>query len=273
MLENDKRSRWWGQFTIDIGQTMQWQIGPLKLALQRQANEWQIAFQQEEDDEDNGADWQQQLMETDINELNYANVERHTFNQTEDTAWILPALADRPVIIRPWTPLYIPAGEETIIFTSLPLWIRIDVGHPPKTLRDLAIRRPPDTWFGPSTMKGELCYASRTHGRLNFENISLQVHRAITQIHIRNRAAGPLQLERLSLPVPYLSLFETAEGLLWTQTVSMVRTRETDLGMAAFQVEKRPPENARNPKLVSGPRNAPGQNMIIRAFGALFKSL
>jgi hypothetical protein len=155
------------------------------------------------------------------------------------------------------------------VFVSSPLWVRIEVGDPPVKLQEIPIVRPSDTWFGPTTMEGELCYASRTYARLNLENIPVRVHRAITQIIIDNKADTQLLVERLNLPVPFLSLFEASNGFLWTEAVAMIRTRDT--GMAAFQIGKRPPEEASAAKLVSEPREKPDQNMVIRAFGALFR--
>ena len=265
---NEYQAGWWGQFSVNEGQTIQWQIGPLKLAVQRLLNEWQIAYERDESLAEEANGWQLDQTAPDVNSLGYAHTERYTFDQTSPTLWVLPALADRPVVTRPWAPFYVTAGEETVMFVSSPLWVRVAVDDPPKNLQEIPIRRPSDTWFGPSTMEGELCYASRTHGRLNFENVLLQPHRAITQVTISNRAISQLLVERLSLPVPFLSLFESSDGLLWTQGVTMVRARETE--MATFDVEKGPPVQARPVKLVSEPRQIPGQNMVIRAFGVLF---
>ena len=57
-----------------------------------------------------------------------------------------------------------------MIYVSTPLWVRVDVHDPPQFLQEIPVIRPSDTWFGPSTREGELGYAGRTHGRLNFEN-------------------------------------------------------------------------------------------------------
>lgn len=269
MVQNDQnRVGWWGRFSVNEEQTIQWQIGPLKLAVQRLLNEWQIAYERDETLAEEANGWQLDQTAPDVNTLGYAHTERYTFDQTSPILWVLPALADRPVVTRPLNPFYIASGEKTVVFVTSPLWVSIAVDDPPKKLQEMPIRRPSDTWFGPSTMEGELCYASRTHGRLNFDNVPLQPHRAITQVTISNRAISQLLVERLSLPVPFLSLFESPDGLLWTQAVTMVHTRET--GMATFDVEKSPPAQASQVKLVSEPRQIPGQNMVIRAFGVLF---
>jgi hypothetical protein len=47
----------------------------------------------------------------------------------------------------------------------------------------------------------------------------------------------------------------------------MVQNRETSL--AEFQIQKKPPLSAVNPKLISKPRQEPQKSMLIRAFSAL----
>ncbi|MBN1994131.1 MAG: hypothetical protein JW953_15645 [Anaerolineae bacterium] len=269
--DDPHRVGWWGQFNVDSGQTIQWEIGPLKLAIQRLPNEWQIAYEQDETLAEENNEWEQKTTATNLETLGYANLKRYPFQQTHNPLHLLPALADRPVVTRPWTPLHIIANEEAVMFVSSPLWVRLTVADPPKQLLEIPVRRPSDTWFGPSTMEGELCYASRTQGRLNFENIPLQTHRAVTQVTIRNQAKSALVVERLSLPVPYLSLFATAEGVLWTETVTMACTRDT--GMAACDIGAIPPPQASQARLINEPRQKPGQNMIVRAFGALFSQI
>ena len=266
---NDHRSTWWGRYVLEAGQTAQWTINALNLAVQRLPNEWQLAYDQDDLVDPETTGWSHSLDWVDLGELNWTNTERHVLLQTGDTLWLRPILADRPVVTRPVTPLFVPAGEDTTIFVSTPLWLSLEVGEPPKSLKEVPIRRLSDTWFGPSTMEGELCYAGRTFARVSLENIPRRVHRAITQVTVHNRAASQLLIERLSLPVPYLSLFETSDGSLWTQAVTLVRTRDT--GEANLHVEPEPPDEAKQASLISEPRQQPGHQTVIRAFGALFR--
>ena len=128
--------------------------------------------------------------------------------------------------------------------------------------------RPSDTWFGPTTMDGELCYASQTYARLNLENLPIGPHHAITQVTIQNRAESQLLVEQLKLPVPYLALFEASDGLLWTQGITMTRSRDTD--MADLQIEKGAPDYAGTLKLLSDARQTTSIKTAIYAFGTLF---
>ena len=265
---NQHQAGWWGKFKAEPGQTLQWEIGSLNLAIQRLTYEWQIAYEQRDPRLDEINTWQHNSTASNLDPLEYAHLERYTFNETSECLAVMPALADRPVITRPLNPFYVVSNQEAVVYVSTPLWVRIDAHDPPQFLQEIPVIRPSDTWFGPSTREGELGYASRTHGRLNFENITAQTHRATTQVIIRNRTGTSLLIERLSLPVPYLALFESAEGQLWTQTVIMTSTRET--GMANFDIEPNPPEQAGQVNQIGEPRLYSPRNMIIRAFGVLF---
>jgi hypothetical protein len=149
------------------------------------------------------------------------------------------------------------------------LWLQIEVGDDLIPLLEIPILRPSDTWFGPTTMEGELCYASRTNARLHLENAPIGPHHAVTQVSIQNRAGTQLLVEHLKLPVPYLTLFEASDGLLWTQGVTMTRSRDTD--MADFQIEQSPPKRAGVVKRLSQARQTTSIKTAIYAFGALFR--
>ncbi len=266
---NQQRSTWWGQYSLDVNQTALWEIGPLKLAIQRHVDEWQIAHEPLLDANPDTTNWQFQPSALNIDTFDYTKTERYANSETTETVWLRPRLADRALVSRPVTPLYVPAGETATIFVRSPLWLRIEVGDSLIPLQELPILRPSDTWFGPTTMEGELCYASLTSARLNLENLPIGPYYAVTQVTIRNRAETQLLVERLKLPVPYLALFEATNSLLWTQGVTMIRSRDTD--MADLQIEQRPPEHAEAVKLLSEPRQSTSIKTTIYAFGALFR--
>lgn len=264
-------SKRWGQpVELALEQTAIWEIGPLKLAVCRWPREWQLAYRRSDPFAQDYTNWNLNVAGEEINVDEYDGTERFVFAQAESPVQLAPALADRPFVTRPILPMFVPPGEETTIYLSSPLWVCIQVGDPPKEIRETPVYRPSDTWFGPSTMEGELCYASRTLGRLNYENMPMYAHRAFTQVVIRNRAHNPLSVERFSLPVPYLSLFEADNGLLWTEAVTLEHSRDTE--MAAMHLEKEPPALAANARPVAQPRQIPGHNLMVRAFGSLFRS-
>ena len=84
---------------------------------------------------------------------------------------------------------------------------------------------------------------------------------------IVNNSDEPLLLERLSLPVPFLSLYSSEGGTLWTNGVTMCRESDTDI--AEITVSEAPPPTEYITHRLTGPRRIAEKNMFIRAFGAL----
>jgi hypothetical protein len=65
---------------------------------------------------------------------------------------------------------------------------------------DQPTHRPSDTWFGPTTMTGELCYAIRTSVRLNLENLPARPGRAISVVQVKNQSRTDLKVEKPRVP-------------------------------------------------------------------------
>ncbi|HLA40420.1 MAG TPA: hypothetical protein VJ417_10500, partial [Candidatus Glassbacteria bacterium] len=196
-----------------------------------------------------------------------AEMTRVSLKSTAEVIEIMPALADRPVVVRPEKPFYVLPGEEVTFYVGTPLWIRIESGRQKARLVDLPLHRPSDTWFGPSTMVGELCYASRIFGKLTPEEISFRPHRAHTAILLRNRSAGSVLLDRFNLPVPNLSLYYDQNGNLWTQTVSLeMGEKEQE---ASLRLNANAPKEALAARHLAGPRQKPEQNILTRTLGYL----
>ena len=263
-VDTQSPSTWWGKFNFEQKQSKQWCIGPLNLIVRRLNNEWQIAHERSDDIKLN---WKivntEQLPET------LDNNSRYVFQETTGQLTITPLLADRPVIARPRMPFNLPAGEEATLYVSSPLWLKLATGQSSeKELEDIAIQRPSDTWFGPSTQEGELCYASATHCRLNLDELPPQAHRAITPVLIRNNADTVLVVERLNLPAPLLPLYTDAANQLWTPKITLIRERDGDL--AQLKIDDKAPDAASQAEQISSPRNDATDNALFRAFNTVF---
>lgn len=260
----DRSRVWWGKFNVEQGRVLRWRIGPLTLWLRRLAREWQLAHVRGEEAENSQA-LEVGASESDWDAAAPVNLERFVFRQTAAAIELAPMLADRPVVTRPVMPFYLSGGEEATVYVSSPLWVRIAAGG--VLLKEIGTQRPSDTWFGPSTRVGEVCYASRTHCRLSADELPWRPYRAVTPLLIRNRNQQPLLIDRLNLPVGYLSLFTSEQGTLWTQTVTIRRDQGAD---AVMDVATAPPLEAGATQLVSRPRSEPEKGGVIRAFTSLF---
>lgn len=255
---------WWGEFNLPKERAARWKVGPLTVWIIRFQQEWGIAYERQ--DESFGAATEVNLSVSLDDIADGAILDRYFFRSKTGAFTISPAPADRPVVTRPVEPFHLFPGEETTIFVSSPLWIRFETKQPRQLLQEIPIYRPSDTWFGPSTREGELCYASRTNCRLSLDNLPVRSHRAITPVRINNKRKTPLLLERLSLPVNYLSVFAAPRNLFWTENIAMDRKEEEAV---TVQIGKGPPSQAGGGTLVCGPRNQAEKRMLTRALSAL----
>lgn len=268
--KTEKLSQWWGKFEIPVNTSAQWQIEPLSFAIQHLDKEWRISHQRDSNDDVFADQWQ-----FDRNEFvpeNYPKTTRYVFRKSTSTIEIKPQLADRTIVTKPATPISLVPGEEVVLYVSTPLWLQFEIGgQDSSSLDELAIHRMSDTWFGPSTREGEFCYASKTSGRINLENMLIKPNRAITPLIIRNLGADKFLLERVALPVPLLSLYATPSGQLWTQPATLIR--EDSGGMAELKLGKDAAKEAKDAVRINKARIQPEKGMLVRAFSAMFDSI
>lgn len=265
MPEDSKQpAAWWGDYTLETGQPMTWEIGGQRIQVIRLEREWQVVCEKLEQETD---EWH---LDADAGPLD-DSLPRHrvVFRETGAKLRIAPRLADRPVVSRPSLAFSVPPGEQATLFLSSPLWAHLQVHEPLVSLQEIALLRPSDTWFGPTTGgDGEFCYASRTQGRLALEEVPRRMHRAITPVVVCNNASTAFTLERINLPVPYLRLYQGARGFLWTQSVTM--RREEDEAHATIEISDGAPEAAQPATLLENPRVEPEGRTLLRAVSALF---
>jgi hypothetical protein len=152
--------------------------GPLTLKLFREAADaWHLWMSREEWDETQAAE--ARGGDTGCPDARRRVIERFVFNQQPEARCACrPMLADRPVVVRARQSVFIPPGEEAMLYLSTPVWVSIDLGEPARALREIPVLRLSDTWFGPSTREGELCYAARTHARNHLDQVPRRPHRA-----------------------------------------------------------------------------------------------
>lgn len=263
--KTDEDLRWWGEFEIPSNAWRRWQIGPLTLWVQRRESEWRLARQ--EDAGDVEPDLSQANLPAAEGPAESATLERVASHRLGERLIVAPRLADRPVVVRPETSFRLASRGEAELYVGTPLWVCLETSEPVHRLLDVPTRRPSDSWFGPSTTEGELCYAGRTGARLRRDNLPASPYRAVTRVRLRNHAGDDLLLERLNLPVPNLALFCGGGGRLWTQTVSV--ERGADGKLAEVRIEEDPPAEAEAAERLAEPRVAMARNVFSRALGAL----
>ena len=271
---------WWGKATIASNEGGFWQVGPRGVSIVRTDREWRVQHGILPAFADTGSAGQEPVdasgrtvpMPADAvralaGHLQSPETTRHGFRDSTGPLHVQPALADRPIVIQPDDPLMVPAGEAVTLYVSTPLWVRVAVGPEATTLQEFPSRRLSDTWFGPNTQQGDLCYAARTAGRLDLDLIPRRYHRVITPITVRNRGRETLPVERIQLPSKYLSLYETDDRFLWTDALTLAR--ESDDEGASVKVEKGAPPDIPDAHRLHPPREAPKSGIVMSTFRTL----
>ncbi len=254
---------WWGEKRVALNTVGKWRIGPLKLYAERRRNEWRIGREPKELFDDDSYSFE--IVESIPSK---AEVERFVFSTTADQILLTPYLAKKPIITRPVSPVNLPPKETVVFFAGAPVWVNIAVGNSPISLTTIPIARPSDTWFGPDTLEGELCYAIRTAARIRIEELPFIPWHAITPLSITNLDDKILTLDRIKMPIPNLTCYESNDSFLWTSKVKV--DRKNNAASVSVTIDDSPPAEAGEITLLSHPRIQPMGDGVTRTLSSFF---
>lgn len=257
---------WWKDWPLEPESGAVWEIGPLALEVFRGSEEWVIGQRTRSDELDPQPPWSYTRTESRPAE---GDLERFVCGQTTDELRLTPRVADRSVVARPRTPLHLLPSEKLTIYVSSPVWVEASIGG--RILMEVPSRRLSDTWFGSSTREGEVAYALNTIARSTLAEVRHLPYRAITPVLVRNESSEQLHLDRMSLSVPYLSIYATAEGALWTERLELAS--RDDHEMATLDAGSGPPNEAGGAVRVSGARQDRSDGLLVRAFSSILRTL
>ena len=252
---------WWSEITLRPSEGLKWILGSLDLVVYRSTEEWLVAHQSTERPEDDSK-WQ--LAAVSEPPEDYRALMRFVTAASGNKIRLRPCAADRSVVVRPRVPLHILPGERSKIYVSSPAWVDVRVGKPGQTLCEVPVKRLSDTWFGPSTLEGEIAYALKTQARVEIAEVPRRSYRLITPTEIRNRGDDVLLIDRINLPVPYLSVYATPDGTLWSNSVKLEQGATSEL--ASLKVREGAPGEAKSARRLSAPRLVAEKNFLVRAF-------
>jgi hypothetical protein len=264
---------WWGRYAFELGARRHWRIGSLSLWITRLEHEWQVAHCWSDDPFDGSLE----IARDDVEPPAELMPRRYLFTGNPSHLILTPRVADRPVVTRPELPLIIPGGESATIYMASPLWVEFAVelagqsgkpDKPPPSFAELPVWRASRTWFGDNTLEGTLCYAARTRARV--EPGDVRGPRITTAVRVSNEHGEPLQVERLALPLPQMSVFRDAQGQLWTEAASVPYA---GVGTGPARIESAAPREAGPVSLVSRPRQDRQTNLLARAISAALRGV
>jgi hypothetical protein len=265
MPTNAKKSKpWWGTFQVPLDTCARWEIGPLSLWMERRREYWTVVRDRDADPFLNRSNV---IMPVEPpREPAPGKTQRFGASGESGSLKIRPMHADRPVVITPEQPFTLPPKRTVHLYVSLPLWYQVIDGEEGGPLIDEAVVRPSDTWHGPNTLVGQICYASRT--RANVELVGRLPHRVVAPLEVRNGSETDLRVERIKLPTPHLSILADERGELWAEAV--VFEKAEGQAQAGIRIEPDPRPQGQQLEVLSAPRLRAEKKFVWHAFGEIF---
>lgn len=267
-------STWWGRHGLALDQTDFWQIGPLKLWLNSTPAKLAVSWAHSGDVLDthvrNLPSAQQQLEQNIVAPNDTHTVITAFANSGRNEIVFTPVLPDRPIVLRLRDSIRVLPGESVTLYMVAPLVIRLESTQSSKLITEIPTFRLSDTWFGPLSTLGGLCYASATPAYLDLREVPLRAHCAITAVTVKNAGIDSLKLDRINIPFPRLSLFYSQRSGFWTDRMTFERNSDNE--MAYVKLDRQPPAEASPTQFVTGPRQPTAEHSsVTRAFSAIFK--
>ncbi|MFW6293025.1 MAG: hypothetical protein ACOC7V_11990 [Spirochaetota bacterium] len=249
----------WDEFPPGPIACLSRQVGRCRIWTRSSRDEWEIAYRHSVDDEvipDEGCG-------DDLPWSRYVTV-------ADDHLKTAPALPDRPVIVRPASPIVILPGRWGRFFFRVPLWVRFvsQSSHRQTTMEEIPSRRLASTWFG-GLATGELCYAIEAPLQRELEQLELSEAFAACEVVVRNGSPERLRFERICVHVEHMRLYQ-AGNRLWTNEVRVAFRGADQISQLTFGPG--PPDRAGESVSVSEPR-LPAESGIIRRSFALIREI
>ena len=181
---------------------------------------------------------------------------------------IRPVLPDRPLVVKPEHSFMLLRHASARIYLRIPVWIRVealqDHGGGGALLAEIPTVQLSDTWWG-DHLEGELAFWLPTRGRRRLDTEMFQPHLVIGVVQLDNLSEDDLQVEKLSLRVEHLSVYEK-DRWLWAEEVSVNYHGETE--GSEIRMEDHPPVEARDAREIT-PARAQRKSFRARTFARL----
>lgn len=248
------RKLWEEVVSFEESQTRLWQVARVRFWIRRSAGEWFIAFEEGEDS--------QLVVGREEEPPEWLSWHRYVAG-TSGRLMVRPVLPDRPIVIRPSSPVKILPGKQSRYFIHLPVWIALSEagGKQPLSLVEHPGQALSSTWFG-NPDDGELCYSFTSDLYKDPQEREDHPLMAICPLSIKNGSTVTLDFQRVCVRAPYLHLYGGSRFLCTNELVLVYRGAEQsqiDLRDAAPAIET-------GLKHLTPPRTPVSRNLIKRSF-------
>lgn len=220
----------WGAVDLQAGEARNYVLGDLRLRLRRRSEEvWMHSSHPSSREDGDGVAEEGVASGAEIRAPDEAPAEEIPAEEwirwalpAEEELELTPTLPDRPVVVSPEQPFFLPPEGRARVYVRVPLFVSVrttgEVAQP-TTLEEFPSVVLSDTWWGTFT-EGELGYWIETRARRHVPTGLHDRHLAICPLLLVNRSDQPLPVERFAIRVAYLTLLRRDE-VIWADEVQV----------------------------------------------------
>jgi hypothetical protein len=247
----------WQKYKLETNKIFEGKIGYRKFWICKIDLVWNIAVQVSE-----GPESTQTPKE--VEKLPQSVQWSHLIADVHQTVLIMPAMPDRPVVIKPEKSFTLLPGISLDILIRIPVWVQIYASRVKEhqLMIDFPSRQISSTWFGDPD-NGEIAYSLSDPAYFLSSDLVADDDHAICPVKIKNESDTILNFQRLSVPANQLNIYSD-KGKLFTNEVRVRfkgEEQQTDL-----QIMNGSPEIAQGYPLLSHSRLKPNKNILRKSF-------
>ena len=182
----------------------------------------------------------------------------------EESLELVPTLPDRPLVIRPESPVSIFPGRFASFYVSVPIWYRFVAvrGKERIDVIDFPSEVLSNTWFG-EPGGGELCYSLDAPLKRSVEHLNVNSTKATCALVVKNGSQEKLNFERICVHIESLSVF-AGDSRLWTNEIGVLFKGIDQISQ--LNIQKNPPTNVINPIKMCDPRLPSNRSVLGKSF-------
>lgn len=235
----------WGDRTPPApGETARVDVGPLRLWLRGVENELWLAFDRKSHD---GSDLPDEPPED-------AEWSRWAMEHRPHRLRLTPVFPDRPLVVKPEHPFTLLRRADARVFMRAPVWVRLEAVEESRgralLLTEIPTEVLSETWWG-DFLEGELAFWLTTKARRELRPEHFEPHLVMCTLQLTNLSEDDLGVEKLSLRVEHLSIYEK-EGWLWAEEVEV--NYHGDAEGSEIRMDDEPPAEAEGAREISPAR-------------------
>lgn len=247
----------WSRIETKPETTYFWKIGLKEIFLKKINKEWLFLVKDSQD-------LAKEIFHSELKD-EIKDVEWLTFiGDNQNSIQVLPVFPNRPIVVKPISPLKVLPNKSMKLFIQIPAWIQFYSNSYTKEnlIFECNSEELSSTWFGEPD-NGLLAYSKPLEISTALEEPKLTGHNIICPIRLSNDSKTILDIQRLLLHVEFLNIYNDDKNL-WSNEVRIRFKGENEISDVQYVNEAPFSEKSIKPLVTS--RSNKSQNVLTKSF-------